>query len=315
MNLNFNNNPKVSRHGFTLTEVLFVIAIIAVLGAMAAGILGKAKRDSEIAATRARITQIEAIMQTVIEDFEVRRLPVSNLPELIGAEGDTDEYLQVRNVIRRIRAALLQAEFPGPQVVGGEFVARPLVTGHFAPAGAQAPGTEPLGNFRTWMMNKYGEAVITALEGQVNTAEMTYWQTVGGDVDQPGEYLYKILERIDIDGISALEVLGTRVIGDTDDDAVPEIVDAFGNSMQLRIVQVGVTDTAVPGTDIWSDIPESEINWQLISADLDRNGTIDDDEDEQVKIPNGYQFLNPAVHRPFSKIRFQVVSPTLEALE
>ena len=295
-----------------------MIAIIAVLGAMAAGILGKAKRDAEIAATRARITQIEAIMQTVIEDFEVRRLPVSNsyLARESGASTrPSTVYLEVRDLRRRIKAALLQAEFPGPQAVGGEFVARPLVTGHFAPAGAQAPGTEELGNFRTWMMNKYDDAFINGLEDQVSTAEMAYWQTVGGDVDQPGEYLYKILERIDIDGISALEVLGTRVIGDTDDDNVPEIVDAFGNSMQLRIVQVGVTDTAVPGNDIWSDIPESEINWQLSSADLDRNGTIDDDEDEQVKIPNGYQFLNPAVHRPFSKIRFQVVSPTLEAIE
>ena len=63
--------------------------------------------------------------------------------------------------------------------------------------------------------------------------------------DNPGEYLYEVLSRIDVDGTSGVEALGNAAIGnsDVDDDpAMPdpylEVVDAWGNPLQLRILQV-----------------------------------------------------------------------------
>ena len=304
MNSNYDDNFKSTRNGFTLVELLFVIAIIAVLGAMAAGILGKAQNDAKISATRARITQIEAIMQTVIEDFEVRRLPVRN-SELASQSGVTTRA-EVNNLRRRLVAAMLLAEFPGPQVdsVTGEFVSRPSVTGKLAPADAVVLGSN-FGNFRSYLADNYDAAFISFLEGRVLTSEMAYWQSSASSVDQPGEYLYRILERINVDGNSALESLGPNVIGDTDEDGVPEIVDAFGDSMQLRLVQVAVTDLTVPANDAWTDVPPNAINWE---RRVPVPGTI-------LNLPLGYEFLNPFIPRPITKLRFQVVSPNLEAIE
>ena len=146
MNSNFNDNLKSSRHGFTLMELLFVIAIIAVLGAMTAGILGKAQKDAKFAATRSRITQIEAIMQTVSEDFEVRRMPFRNAQLAGFFPPSRGRRLQVQNLRRRIVAAMIQAEFPGPQLDGSP---NPEI-GKLAPNSNAPIDSQSLGNFRSW---------------------------------------------------------------------------------------------------------------------------------------------------------------------
>ena len=319
MNSNLNDNFKSTRAGFTLVELLFVIAIIAILASMTAGILGKAKRDSEISATRSRITQIEAIMQTVTEDFEVRRLPFRNsdLAEFVRsslpANRQREVRMRVRNLRRRVVAAMLQAEFPVALLDGnGDFVVNSEI-GQLAPASIAGEYS-----FRQWLGDTYDPALLTELEAS-RSAEMSFWQSIattpgpgaiGPRLDQPGEYLYIILERIDVDGSSALELLGPNAVGDTDDDGVPEIVDAFGDSMQLRIVQVEVLEPIptsgadLPPTDIWTDVSPSEINWNRL-VDLG----------DGVKVPQGYQFLNPVIPRSINQIRFQVVSPQLEEIE
>ena len=305
MNTNFNNNLKSPRHGFTLTEMLFVVAILAVLGTMTAGILGKAQKDAQIAATRSRITQIEAIMQTVIEDFEVRRLPFRNA-QLASQSGAT-KRTEVLNLRRRVVAAMLQAEFPSAlfDVTNNVFIPNPEI-------GQLITTTDPIGgatdDFQSWLDNAYSSTFTMALKTEVETAEMSYWQSFTGNafLDQPGEFLYLILQRIDIDGSSALESLGPNVVVNTDGDMFPEIVDAFGDSMQLRIVQVQATsDSPASKNAIWTDVAPANINWEQSSPIGIAN----------FKIPNGYQFLNPAIPRSLNKIRFQVVSPNLEEIE
>ena len=328
MNSNFNDNLKSSRHGFTLTELLFVIAIIAVLGAMAAGILGKAQKDAKIAATRSRITQIEAIMQTVTENLEVRRLPFRDIQLAAFVPSGRDRRLRIKNLRRRIVAAMVQAEFPGPLFDGENFAPNPEI-GQLAPSGEGATPVDSrgLGSFREWaqdipnLINFLENTAPVAPNGFTPTSDMTYWQNLATNprlavrqptdiddndirLDQPGEFLYLALERINVDGSSALEVLGSNVVGDSDGDGILEIVDAFGDPMQLRIVQVAVTNMTVPATDIWEDVPESQINWKQFT-----------DIGSGVKVPNGYQFLNPVVPRLINKIRFQIVSPNLEEIE
>ena len=317
MNSNFHDNLKPTRSGFTLIELLFVVAILAVLAAVAAGVLGKAKKDAQIAATQSRITQIEEIMQTVIEDQEVRRLP-GNLADFVGT--GRGARTRARNLNRRVAAALLLAEFPVARVdESGEFIPNPVL-GELAPA--TSPPDPELGvNFRGWAESVFGSPsqFVDYLDG-IQTAEMAYWKSLEGDPDlrEPGEYLYLILSRIDIGGISALESLGPNVVGNPDSDNHPDIVDAFGDSMQLRIVQIEVADTALPGNDIWTDVPDSQINWQQhnkLSIAVGPDGLEGTSDDLVVNIPRGYQFLDPVIPRSLGKIRFQVVSPNLEEFE
>ena len=317
MNSNFHDNLKPTRSGFTLIELLFVIAIIAVLGAMAAGVLGKAKKDAQIAATRSRVTQIEEIMQTVIEDQEVRRLP-GNLADFVGT--GRGARTRARNLNRRVAAALLLAEFPVAQIdANGEFIPNPEL-GRLAPV-SSPPNPDLMVNFRGWAVDVFGDpSLFIDYLDTTQTAEMAYWESFVGDPDlkEPGEYLYLILSRIDIGGISALESLGPNVVGNPDGDGHPDIVDAFGDSMQLRIVQVAVADTALPGNDIWTDVPDSRINWQQhneLSIAVGPDGLENTSDDLVVNIPRGYQFLDPVIPRSLGKIRFQVVSPNLEEFE
>ena len=234
MTSNFNDNLKPTRPGFTLVELLFVIAIIAVLGALSAGILGKARKDAQISATQSRITQIEAIMQTVMEDFEVRRMPFRNseLPENLTLTA-------VRNLRRQIVAGMILAEYPSDDASLGQW---------------QLPGDA------SFLSNR-------------RTAEMLYWGSLtGADVpDQPGEFLHLILSRIDIDGISALESLGPNVVGDPDGDGLLDIVDAFGDSMALVAAQdtgsrllTPLDPTAVPPS-----LPINEIRFKAVSSTLE----------------------------------------------
>ena len=317
MNSNFHDNLKPTRSGFTLIELLFVIAIIAVLGAMAAGVLGKAQKDAQIAATRSRVTQIEEIMQTVIEDQEVRRLP-GNLADFVGT--GRGARTRARNLNRRVAAALLLAEFPVAQIdANGEFIPNPEL-GRLAPV-SSPPNPDLMVNFRGWAVGVFGDpSLFIDYLDTIQTAEMAYWESFVGDPDlkEPGEYLYLILSRIDIGGISALESLGPNVVGNPDGDGHPDIVDAFGDSMQLRIVQVAVADTALPGNDIWTDVPDSQINWQQhneLPIAVGPDGLENTSDDLVVNIPRGYQFLDPVIPRSLGKIRFQVVSPNLEEFE
>ena len=320
MNSNFHDNLKPTRSGFTLIELLFVIAILAVLASVAAGVLGKAKKDAQISATRSRITQIEAIMLTVMEEQEVRRLP-GNLRPFVGSD-----RVLAQNLNRRVAAALLLAEYPVAQVAAnGEFMANPEL-GQLAPA--SSPVNPDLGlNFRGWAQgvngfDSNGQTFVEFLDG-TRTAEMAFWQSIAsaGDLEfkEPGEYLFLILSRIDIDGISALESLGPNVVGDPDGDGHPDIVDAFGDSMQLRILQVAVdignppvVPTLADG-DIWPDVADSEINWQQHNEFRIADGS--DGQGLFVNVPQGYQFLDPVIPRSLGKIRFQVVSPRLEEFE
>ena len=226
---NFNDNLKPTRPGFTLVELLFVIAIIAVLGALATGILGKARADAQVAATRSRITQIEAIMQTVMEDFEVRRIPVRL----------TGDPIQVRNNRRQIIAAMMLAEYPSADA-----------------------DKATLGQLNVTIPG------LTISE----TAEMLHWQSQAGneDLDQPGEFLSLILSRIDIDGISALESLGPNVVGDPDGDGLLDIVDAFGDSMALRIFQEDASGLLMPLNPMTTPPPAiNEIRFLVTSPNLE----------------------------------------------
>lgn len=297
------DKPTTSRptdhRGFTLIELLLVISIIAVLSTMALGVMRKAQDDAREAATRARIVQIEAILAVVMEDYEVRRLPISNR-ELAAYVYDNSNHMegsqatkvftQTKHLRRRILMDIISAEMPRPFVepnTNPPVFKRNPDLGRF-PTNVPGIGTGSLG-FSDWLDAAY-PGLAKRLSDLVPAKVLSFRRLDDPEFNLPGEYLYAILERIDVDGTPATESLGNSAIGNSDDDRFPEIVDAWGEPMQLRIWQI-IAEEVEP--DVWQDFENPNFDARL-------NG-----------VPLGYKVLDPTEPRDITKIRTEVASTRL----
>jgi prepilin-type N-terminal cleavage/methylation domain-containing protein len=69
--------PKPARCGFTLVELLFVIAIIAILSTLSLAMIRSSQQEARSSATQSRITHIENILSIYVEELEFRKLPIA----------------------------------------------------------------------------------------------------------------------------------------------------------------------------------------------------------------------------------------------
>lgn len=299
-----------SNSGFTLVELLFVIAIISVLSTLSLGIMLSAQDDAKESATLSRIRQVEAILQIELEEYEVRRLPIRTRDLIPGGAG---VGVRVRNLRRRIIADIINAELPTllvnqngtPDPNDDSFVIPELGVFPTNQPSVMQPGDgiERMG-FRDWLDDNF-PGLASDLEG-VASSRVTAWSSViamqdipnGKIFDLPGEYLYEALRRINLDGDPAIETLGNQAVGDSDGDGFLEIIDAWGEPLQLIIWQIAAQEVdgsgnPMPGTDVWEDVPNAEFNTVI-------NGG-----------PTGYTLIDPTVPREVSKIRFEVRSTRL----
>lgn len=312
--------------GFTLIELLLVIAIIAVLSSMALGVMSKAQDDAKASATQSRILMIENLLAIQLEDYEVRRLPISvrelgfywtanqaHTPYLTKGTVTQPQYVAVQNIRRRIMQDIIGSEFPRPIYSNGVFSANSDV-GVFPSRNATLTGSD---SFSDWLDDWYptpvnGLTLRQRLANLVPSRVQSYGPMKSGavtdpDFNLPGEYLYAALERMDVDGTPATELLGKASIGNTDEDGYPEVIDAWGEPMQLRIWQVAATrqETDSAGNDlvdVWED-------------DSDLDGTPDNDRNFDIGDlstgPFGYVVIDPTIPRVLQKVRFEVVSTRL----
>lgn len=323
--MNLSPTRNQIHRGFTLIELLFVIAIIAVLSTMALGVMKSAQDDAKEAATLSRISQIEAILQIELEDYEVRHLPIRNSVLAAYARanpiytngGNPDKIgLQVRNLRRRILSDIINAEFPRPVIDGGgNFLLNPGL-GAF-PTTIPGAGTGSPA-FWDWLDDEYpltpgpSYPKLRDVLVQLAPAKVLSWRQIASlpdatkkEFDLPGEYLYALLARIDLDGAPAVETIGNQAIGDYDGDGFLEIVDAWGDPLQLRIWQVGAEEV---DDDIWEDVA-------VVNYDLRVNSIEFEDDFGNIQkftgAPTGYTVLDPTVPREINKIRFEVIATRL----
>ena len=338
------HRSRAARHGFTLVELLLVISIIAILASMLVGVMAGAREDANVAATKARMRIIERVLLEQIEEYEVRRLPITlaELQDYVLANPMTPPaindttYVQAKNLKRRIIADLLNSEMPRAFVDNtGTLMPNPDM-GVFPSAvpSIDAP-TEYRNGFRAWLDNEYSMVPMgyTQTLGQrlstVPSGAVLGWQQFntttnppadpGRVVDLPSEYLYKILNNIQYQGTTAVESLGSRAVGDTDSDGHLEIVDAWGDPLEMRIFQVAVNEndpSYLMGQhlqDIFVDFPDPQgTNW------TDRNPTRVDARtglENTLRFPLGYASLNPAIPRPLEKIVVDIVSPNMRDIQ
>lgn len=274
--------------GFTLVELLLVVAIIAVLATLSVSVLGSAQNDARVSATRARVSLIQRVLEAELEDYEVRRVPfggaiaglVTDLapepPLPTGPWAAGIRNVHVKNLKRMVVADLIRAEMPNGRSNVPTTGAPPI-----------GPPEESLAKFPSDSFRAY----VTNLGIDTNTnpsylfiknyrfsGGITRWANWNFDPNVPNtvdsvnarsaeqrladssELLYAILNQIDFDGSSALDSLGSNAIGDSDGDGQLEIIDAWGEPIVFQFHQVNL-ERQNPG-------PVSDGVWAVLDPNL-----------------------------------------------
>ena len=273
--------------GFTLVELLLVVAIIAVLATLSVRVLGSAQNDARVAATQSRVRIIQRILEAELENYEVRRLPF--LPAVLGltetlvtsgvwadrrlpgvaidpATNPSIFNVHFRNLKRMFVADLIRAEMPnGRQNIPTVLPPRP----------PQLPN-RPTVPFPSDNLTAYlGSLGIPSTDLDLNAIRafelsggISFWSTWQFDATVPNdpmtlnarsreqrladsaEMLYALLNQIDFNGTSALDSLGSNAVGDTDGDGQLEIVDAWGEPLGFQFHQENLERVPVPPISI-----------------------------------------------------------------
>ena len=242
------NSPRASlrRSAFTLIELLLVIAIVAVLGSLAVGVIESSQEDARVAATQSRVQMIEKMMEVELEDYEVKRSPIpfNNIASIVtrivlrmewnGAAANL--RLHGKNLKRMITLDLIRAEMPNFQdgITGN--------LGQFPTPRFIRYLTEDL-KLTTGSGGDIDTVVRAAYQGHATASVFRWgnWNGAAAPTSDPSansaEVLYKILSDLDVDGTNGIDLLGSPAVGDTDGDGVLEVVDAWGGPLRFEFLQ------------------------------------------------------------------------------
>jgi hypothetical protein len=182
------------------------------------------------------------------------------------------------------------------------------------PSNTPGVGTGSLG-FRDWLDQEYpnGTPLLSARLASLKSSRIESFARLNGNVNfnLPGEFLYQILDRIDFDGESGVEILGGRAVGDTDSDGFFEVLDGWNDSLQLRFFQIALDPATQPkptpsndtpaAADVYVDYPNPDFDIVVPSAGVN----------PVFLLPVGYGVMDPTIPRELGKIRFDVVSPNM----
>lgn len=273
--------PTHSTAGFTLLELLLVIAIMAVLTTMSLAVMNSASEDSKGAATQATLSKVESLMRVQVEAFEVRRLPIRTTDLGTGIP-DTDpvKLVMMRNRKDQLIADMICAEMPRPYDTTGNGSYMPV-------SNCNGTSQRELGAYPVENMPSIPAVLMTKLQASP-PAMVNRWRKIFADnnaksnFNLPAEYLYEIVRGIDFDGVSGLESIGQSSIGDSDQDGFLEIVDAWGAPLDFQILQLNAS--------------------KEFGKEVYRDGT-------------GFVGLDTKVPRSLDKLRFVITSPNMPTID
>ncbi len=182
------------RGGFTLLEILVVVAIISILIALAAVALGRAVTSARAAATRSTISKINAIMEQRRDAFSRLKPPAQRIRDMQSYYGIASPKL-AEVVFRKLAYKALF-----PQRV------EDLYGADGAPGGTGAAQDAPL-----------AAKLPSPLPAHVSSAELLYLAVMEGSVLGTGE--------------TATDRFSTSEVADTDGDGLKEFVDGWGRPL------------------------------------------------------------------------------------
>ncbi len=229
------------RGGFTLTELLMVLAIIGIIVTLSLSLLAGVEEDALKSRTNAQIQRISEVLERKLEEYSYRVISLRYLP----ASGDLEE-------MRLVRAAaleeILRVEMPSRR---NDLLDDPMGNVADPPL---FPNPPPPGPYNTpFPLNETANPTAydwsTFAEPQMlfrfraklgmptNGSNFGSWSLE----HEGAECLYAILALNYLeDGRSALAILRNREIADTDNDGNPEVIDAFGDPLEFDLINVSI---------------------------------------------------------------------------
>lgn len=270
------------RRGFTLLELLVVIAIIGILASLTISVMNGVTDQALREATKATVQKVNGLLQQRIESFdrsftgERREQAIKNVRNvletaIIAAQGNPF-LLSENETAMSILAKKLEFRFQFPQRVqdrlGAPYSRDPQATGTGSLV-ALPPGGVPLPQslyeeilFPVARAELLEEQVVTlpldASERNLIDARVSQKWTNHDRDTESSELLYFALIRSRIFGasVSGADEFSGSEIGDTDNDGLPEFVDAWGTPLQFyrwptRLID---NDSPVPFDPVLSNL-------------------------------------------------------------
>ena len=222
------------RRGFTLTELMVVMLIIALLVALGAGAYFRSMQRSDITTTKAVIQELHTALQERLSQFDRQTIDSAGLMALAHPTGGTapERSAVGKRAAVLARLAALRACFPQQFI---DFM-RPADEdpSDNTVVGLVATGFDP-GPARAAIYQEYlsGTGQVTS-STPFNPA--TTYSTVPTNhqiLTESSECLYLILS-VETPGSSfRVDQIPDRFRRDTDGDGLPEFLDAWGNPLQF----------------------------------------------------------------------------------
>ncbi|HBE67288.1 MAG TPA: hypothetical protein DDW52_03975 [Planctomycetaceae bacterium] len=239
--------------GFTLVELLVAIGIIGVMTGMVLFSLAGARTDVQVSQTRHTIEKINAVILEEWEKYRYRAArididqevlrPNRNLggqPPLSPREGARMRMIVLRDLMRMempdrwtdilypptaYEAALNTTNVNVPDIAF--YAGNSLANASVGPGARNVPGK--LNIFRSQVnLPTFASPYVGGVAASPPLSSLS------SEVieNQGAELLYMIVANANYSGGSALETFNPSEIGDTDEDGLPEFLDAWGNPIR-----------------------------------------------------------------------------------
>lgn len=272
--------PPRYRPSFTLVELLVAIAIMGVLVGMVLFSLAGAQADAKISLTRKTVEKLNSVILEQWEEFRYRavridvdkerlrpRRSLGGRPELSAREGARLRTRVLRDTMRmELPDRWTDLTYP-PATYSATVATSPSTFGVYSVTDRVVPGKY---NMLRRAMN------LPAIPGGSYSGLINpIPSNVSPNVNHIAELLYQIVATSQYQGGSALEAFRPTEIGDTDNDGLPEFIDAWGTPIrwirwpagyQSPLNNIATPDAMDPlQTDPrWNDTNYAQKPWLLI---------------------------------------------------